>query len=63
LAIIYQRSTQSEPGAGDGPFARFVFQFLIALGRGNIEYQSIVGCVKVALADFVMPQITRGALD
>ena len=42
LAEIYQSSTELKPGAGDGPFARFVYAFITALGRANIEYDSIV---------------------
>jgi hypothetical protein len=49
LAIIYQDSTLSKAGAGDGPFARFVVQFLIALSS-SIEVESVIGCVKDALA-------------
>jgi len=46
LAGVYQNSTGSKPGAGDGPFARFVYGFLTALGRGNIEYDSVVDAIK-----------------
>jgi hypothetical protein len=30
LAEVYQKSTGSKPGAGDGPFAQFVYEFLTA---------------------------------
>jgi hypothetical protein len=33
LADLYRRSTGLKPGAGDGPFARFVGAFLTAIGR------------------------------
>jgi hypothetical protein len=46
LAGVYQNSTGSKPGAGDGPFARFVYEFLIAIGRDNIEYESLVDAIK-----------------
>jgi hypothetical protein len=46
LAGVYQNSTRSKPGAGDGPFARFVYEFLIAIGRVNIEYESLVDAIK-----------------
>jgi hypothetical protein len=46
LAGVYQSSTGSKPGAGDGPFARFVYEFLIAIGRDDIEYESVVDAIK-----------------
>jgi hypothetical protein len=46
LAKIYRNSTDSKPGAGDGPFARFVYEFITALGRRNVEYPSIVDAIK-----------------
>jgi hypothetical protein len=46
LAKIYRNSTGSKPGAGDGPFARFVYEFITALGRRNVEYSSIVDAIK-----------------
>jgi hypothetical protein len=46
LAEIYRNSTGSKPGAGDGPFARFVYAFITALGRRNVEYSSIVDAIK-----------------
>jgi hypothetical protein len=46
LAEVYQKSTGSKPGAGDGPFAQFVYEFLTALGRGNIQYHSVVDAIK-----------------
>jgi hypothetical protein len=46
LAGVYQNSTGSKPGAGDGPFARFVYEFLIAIGRDTIEYESLVDAIK-----------------
>jgi hypothetical protein len=33
LALVYRNSTGSKPGAGDGPFAKFVQRFLSAMGR------------------------------
>jgi hypothetical protein len=46
LAEVYRNSTGSKPGAGDGPFARFVYEFLTAIGRGKIEYESLVDAIK-----------------
>jgi hypothetical protein len=46
LAGVYQNSTGSKPGAGDGPFARFVYEFLIAIGRNNIKPESLVDAIK-----------------
>jgi hypothetical protein len=47
LAGVYRNSTESKPGAGDGPFAQFVYEFLIAIGRdNNIEYESVVDAIK-----------------
>ena len=41
-------TTSPKPGSGDGPFARFVMEFLIALGRRNIEYRSVIDAIKDA---------------
>ena len=43
LALIYRGSTGLKPGAGDGPFGRFVLEFLIALGR---KYESLIDDIK-----------------
>ncbi len=48
LAHMYRNSTGSIPGAGDGPFARFVCKFLTALGRADIEYESMIYDIKGA---------------
>ncbi len=37
LAALYRNSTGSIPGAGDGPFAEFVVEVLIAQGRYNYD--------------------------
>jgi hypothetical protein len=50
LAGVYQNSTGVKPGAGEGPFARFVYEFLTAVGRGNIEYESVIDAIKDARA-------------
>jgi hypothetical protein len=44
---LYRDTTGSKPGAGDGPFAKFVMKFLNALGR-NIEYESVIDAIKDA---------------
>jgi hypothetical protein len=49
LAAVYRSSTGSKPGAGDGPFAKFVMEFLAALRR-NIEYESVIDAIKDARA-------------
>jgi hypothetical protein len=46
LATVYRDGTGLRPGAGDGPFARFVMEFLTALGRDHIEYESVIGEIK-----------------
>ena len=54
LAGLYLNATGSIPGAGDGPFAKFVKQFVIAIGRyseakrtvGKITYLGIVDAIK-----------------
>ena len=49
LAGLYRESTGSVPGAGDGPFAKFVIKVLIAAGRPNdIEYESLTEAIKRA---------------
>jgi hypothetical protein len=48
LARIYRNSTGSKPGACEGPFARFVFEFATALGPGRIEYESVIDAIKDA---------------
>jgi hypothetical protein len=47
LAALYRDTTGSKPGAGDGPFAKFVMKFLSALAR-NIEYESVIDAIKDA---------------
>jgi hypothetical protein len=47
LAHIYRSYTGSRPGAGDGPFARFVEAYMSALGRG-IVYDSLVDIIKAS---------------
>ncbi len=37
LASVYRDRTGEKPGAGDGPFAQFVCEFLTGLGRYNDE--------------------------
>jgi hypothetical protein len=46
LAVIYRESTQSKPGAGEGPFARLCVAFLSALGRRNITDESVFEAIK-----------------
>jgi hypothetical protein len=46
LATVYRDGTGLRPGAGDGPFAKFVMEFLTALGRDDIEYESVIDEIK-----------------
>jgi hypothetical protein len=54
LAEVYRRSTGRKPGAGQGPFARFVVQFRAALDfsqkitDGNVD-NSVIDAIKDAL--------------
>jgi hypothetical protein len=48
LAVIYRESTESKPGAGEGPFARLCVAFLTALGRRNITDESVFEAIKDA---------------
>lgn len=47
LAAVYRAGTGSLPGAGDGPFAKFVLAVLTALGR-HIAYDSVIDAIKDA---------------
>jgi hypothetical protein len=47
LAALYRGSTSSLPGAGDGPFAKFVKTVMTALGC-HIEYESVIEAIKDA---------------
>lgn len=47
LAVGYRDWTGLKPGAGVGPFAKFVCKFLAALGR-NIEDESVIDAIKDA---------------
>jgi hypothetical protein len=48
LADVYRKSTEHEPGAGDGAFAHFVHDFYTAVGRDKIEYESVIDAIKDA---------------
>jgi hypothetical protein len=50
LARIYRSSTGLKPGRGDGPFARFVLQFIAAVGRRGCEFDSVIEAIKDAHA-------------
>ncbi len=52
LAGVYQGCTGLEPGAGSGPFARFVSTFLAAMGRGVIGEASLVDAIKQTRREF-----------
>jgi hypothetical protein len=60
LAVLYRDSTGSIPGAGDGPFAEFVWNVLIAVGRPNdIKYGSMVEAIKGTRRRARMDPVTR----
>jgi hypothetical protein len=46
LARLYRTGTGTDPGAGDGPFARFVFDFFTALDRRHFTYNSVIDAIK-----------------
>src|SRR5215470_1593423 len=51
LADLYRQCTGSKPGAGQGPFARFVAVYVTAIGHGNvgsITDESLVDAIKSA---------------
>lgn len=47
LAALYRQNTGVIPGAGDGPFAKFVMEVLAALGR-HLAYESVIDAIKDA---------------
>ena len=46
LADLYRNCTGLKPGAGQGPFARFVGAYVTAIGLGRIEDASLVDIIK-----------------
>lgn len=50
LEEVYQKSTGLKPGACDGPFARFVHEFLRAIGQGAKSRQYVIDVIKDARA-------------
>jgi len=49
LAMLFRSSTGTKPGAGEGPFARFVSAFLDAVGR-TIANGAVIDAIKSARA-------------
>jgi hypothetical protein len=49
LADVFHNTTGGMPGAGDGPFARFVYAFLRVLGARSFTYDSLVDAIKDTL--------------
>jgi hypothetical protein len=49
LAMLFRSSTGTRPGAGEGPFARFVSAFLNAVGR-TIADSTVIDAIKNARA-------------
>lgn len=50
LAEVYRKSTGLKPGTGDGPFGRFVHEFLRAIGQGAKSRQYVIDVIKDARA-------------
>jgi hypothetical protein len=48
LERIYRTRTGLRPGTGKGPFARFVYDFLTAIGQRVVKYESVVDMIKAA---------------
>jgi hypothetical protein len=48
LATLYRESTGAKPGAGPGPFVRFVCAFLAAIGAANISEGYVVELAQAA---------------
>jgi hypothetical protein len=60
LAGVYRDSTSLIPGAGDGPFAKFVKKFLNALGcSDNLKYESVIDAIKNAQIAVLMRPTAR----
>lgn len=59
LGRLYLGNTEVSPGAGPGPFARFVLEFLSALGHRNVVYHSVTEAIKNARkADQMLPVVS-----
>ena len=50
LAGLYRRSTGAKPGAGPGPFSRFVCEFLRGVGQSDPVSASVIDAIKDARA-------------
>jgi hypothetical protein len=48
LALLYRQSTEVRPGAGPGPFARFVCEFLRGVGQAYPVSASVIDAIKDA---------------
>jgi hypothetical protein len=60
LAYLYLDNTERRPGAGRGPFARFVFNFMTALGHPDLVYQTLIDDIKDARKrDLMRPEANR----
>ena len=60
LAGVYRDSTSLIPGAGDGPFAKFVKKFLNAFPCfDNLKYESVVDAIKNAQIAVLMRPTAR----
>jgi hypothetical protein len=60
LAYLYLNNTEQRPGAGPGPFARFVFNFMTALGYPDLVYQTLIDDIKDARKrDLMRPETSR----
>jgi hypothetical protein len=45
LAKLFRDATDRVPGAGEGPFGRFLVEFLNAIGRGNLTPRSVFNLI------------------
>jgi hypothetical protein len=60
LAALYRDVTGSKPGAGRGPFADFVSEFLTALGHADdIDFDSMIEAIKGARRWAVTDPVAR----
>ena len=62
LAHLYREATERKPGAGPGPFARFVAEFLEAIGLRDIASATVIDAIKRARErDLKCPTAARWA--
>lgn len=52
LARVYRTSTGAKPGRGAGPFADFVSEFALAVGKTGFSRRSLIGAIQDAHLQF-----------